>query len=381
MRGVNPSRLAAIAFLFTCAVHASLASTALGVSPEADCARQGYRTVAPGVYIQDFDKTDVTGGIAGLPDRITTDLAPGQSGHVCVGFHNRTGQDVTMRFATHDVGAGRDGAPVPFASGDEVYGAGTWLTLPTTDSVTAEHGELVWLDVAVDVPQDTSGGSAYAGVSAVIDKDANNESKEGTQTRISPSVVVQVFFDVPGDITESGKLEDVRSPRLVWWDGFDLGDIPILERLRGSGIATARYRWKNTGSITDAVSATLTIESSLGGKDVARIQLPERVVLRDASRPFEVTWSKDIPFVGRFEPTLEVTRANGEVVTRELPAIWVIPSWWYLVVLAIALAFPLWWRRRSKRRYAALLERVEAAEARSDQGSGDDWDETSDEWH
>ena len=124
-----------------------------------DASESAYEQVSPGVLIQDFPTTDVTGGIAGLPDRVITDLTPGQAGTVCVGFHNRTGKTISLRFRTHDFGASRTGSPVPSASGDLKYGAGTWLTLPTEDSVELEHGELAWLDVVASVPDDTAGGS------------------------------------------------------------------------------------------------------------------------------------------------------------------------------------------------------------------------------
>jgi hypothetical protein len=339
--------------------HAASAEEA----PAADC-RQ-YRKVAPDVYVQDFDSTDVTGGFAGLPDRVTTGLSAGQSGRVCVGFHNRTGIPATLRFRAHDVGASREGFPVPAAAGDEQYGAASWLTLPATDTVTIEHGELVWLDVAVDVPVDTAGGSAYAGISAIV---ADSEAREQTpdvQTQITPAVVVQVFFDVPGDITRGGRFEDVRSPRIVWWDGFEVGTIPELRRLRGSGVAPIRFGWSNDGSLSDEIGGAVKIESSLGGKEVARIRVPSRIVLRDATRQYETYWSKDIPFIGRFTPTLVMTDATGKEHTKQLDPIWVIPSWWYLLALVLAVGIPLWIRRRSKRRYRELLERVEAAEQRS----------------
>jgi hypothetical protein len=113
---------------------------------------------------------------------------------------------------------------------------------------------------------------------------------------------------------------------------------------------------------------------------VTSIPVPESVVLAGSERDFEATWKNEIPMVGRFTPVLEVAGDNGKVERFELEPIWVIPAWWYLLALALAIALPIWWRRRSRRRYEALLARVEAAEARSDQGDGEDWDEASDDW-
>ncbi len=323
-----------------------------------------YVERSPGVYIQHPEQTDVTGGIAGLPDRLTTDFAPGQSGTICIGFQNRTGAPITLRFDTSDFGASMDGSPVPVGLDDAEHGAGAWLTLPTNHTESLQHGDIIWMDVAVDIPADTAGGSAYAGVSAADGGEVTHT--KGTQAQVSSAVVVQVFFDVPGDITEGGEIIDVRSPRVVWWDGFDLGKIPVLERVRSAGIAPIRWKWRNTGSVSDEPGGSVEITSTLGGREVTTLDVPKRLVMRDSARSFEATWSKDIPFVGRFRPTIVVTDARGRTHTQQLDPIWVIPSWWYLLALVLAIAIPVWLRRRSKRRYRELLARVDAAEARAD---------------
>ncbi|MBC7633881.1 hypothetical protein, partial [Aeromicrobium sp.] len=100
--------------------------------------------------------------------------------------------------------------------------------------------------------------------------------------------------------------------------------------------------------------------------------VPEGIVLRGVTRKFSGTWEDHIPLVGRFTPSLEVTGSDGKVAKQELDAIWVIPSWLYLLALAIALGIPIWLRIRSRRHYSALLARLDAAEARSTDDS-DDW--------
>ncbi|MCW2927968.1 MAG: hypothetical protein JWM86_1936 [Thermoleophilia bacterium] len=349
-------------------------SSALAVDGS-DC--RTYPEVAPRMHVQKFAATDVTGGIAGLPDRVTTDLAPGQRGRVCVGFQNRTGDTITLRFQTTDIGANRDGTPTPSGTGDEEYGAGSWLKLPPKKTVELRHGDLVWLDINVDIPVDTAGGSAYAGVAAMAVDSATVGAPTGSQAKVSPAIVVQVFFDVQGDLKRSGRVAKLRSPRVIWWDGLGIDRVGFLGKLRGPGIAPVRFQWVNDGSVTDQVSGSLRIESSLGGKDVTRIPVPQRIILRGSSREMEATWSNEIPFLGRFTPTLEITGSDGKLHTKELPAIWVIPSWYYLLALVIAFAIPISMRRRSRRRYRELVARLEAAEGRGSVDgdyADEDWD-------
>jgi hypothetical protein len=83
---------------------------------------------------------------------------------------------------------------------------------------------------------------------------------------------------------------------------------------------------------------------------------------------------------GRFTPTLEMRSSNGATRSVEMDPIWVIPSWWYMLALGVAVAVPLGMRRRSKRRYESLLARLEAAEGRTRADSdADSWND-GDEW-
>ncbi|MCW2956821.1 MAG: hypothetical protein JWO69_1690, partial [Thermoleophilia bacterium] len=90
--------------------------------------------------------------------------------------------------------------------------------------------------------------------------------------------------------------------------------------------------------------------------------------------------------VGRFTAVIEMRGSDGSTEKHELPAIWVVPAWWYLVLVLAAFAVPLALRRRSRRRYDELMARVEAAEARSGGAEpadewDQDWDSSSDRTH
>jgi hypothetical protein len=229
--------------------------------------------------------------------------------------------------------------------------------------------------MTADIPSDATAGSYYSAIQGNVLVD------DPKGTSISAGVGVQVFFTIPGDAAAAGKVVDARAPRVIWWDGLELGQLPVLERLRGRESAPVRFSWRNTGDYTDEVKGRVLIESDLGDRDVARLDVDEAVVLRQSERGFKATWASDIPIIGRFTPTIEMRGIDGKTSTVELDPIWVIPSWTYILALIVAIGIPLWWRRRSKRKYATLLARVEAAEARGARDTGDeDWDESSDEW-
>lgn len=335
-----------------------------------------------GSYVQRFDATDITGGIAALPPRTVVSVEPGQQARTCVGFHNRTGRTVSMRFTTRDVIAADDGGPASTERESE-HGASRWLRLPASRVDDVRHGDLVWLALQVEVPLGQRGGSTYSSVVASLTGE-RGAPDGGAVVQSAPEVASQVFFDVPGGVRQTGRIEDARGPRFVWWDGFDIGTLPLLERLRGLGVATVRYDWQNRSDFSEDVRGRVVIESDLTGRDVARLEVDSAIVLRGSERSFRATWSRGIPLLGRFTPTVEVTSETGETVRRELDPIWVIPSWWYLLALVLAIAIPVALRRRSRRRMDALFARVEAAEARSAAHEDEDedrWDEDAEHDH
>ncbi len=366
--------LASSIVLVGCGVASPALAEVVELPPPSDCTE--YPLAPDGSRRRTFASFDASSGIAALPPRTEAELQPGESATYCIGFQNRGEDPKSLKLEVANIAADANGLPSSQREADD-RGAASWVTLPTRKIVDLPSGDIAWLVVKVDVPADSVPGSSYASVLAT---DATPLPKDGAKVQSIPSIASQLFFDIPGDADRAGVVRNIRSPRVIWWDGAGLGDLPVLDRLRGLGIATIRFDWNNTGDFTTGIRGRLEITSDLGGKVVTGVELPEAVVLAGSERAFEVTWKRDIPLVGRFTPVLEVTGEDGKVERFELNPIWVIPAWWYLLGLALAIGLPLWWRRRSRRRYEALLSRVEAAEARSGAEDGEDWDDGSEEW-
>lgn len=341
--------------------------------PAVDCTQ--FPRAADGTRRQTFDAFDPSAGIAAMPPRIVTELAPGESDSYCVGFQNRGADPIDLHLDVVDVGADDEGLPTSQRDAED-RGASRWVTIPTTRIRNLPSGDVAWLEVDVDVPGGALPGSSYA---AILATDAQRPTPSGASAVDAiPSIAAQLFFDIPGDASREGTVTKIDSPRVIWWDGLDLGNVPVLDDLRGLGVAPIRFTFRNTGDFTSDVGGAVVIRSDLAGRQVASLPVTNAVVLRGAERRFSVTWSRDIPLVGRFTPVLEVRTEAGDVDRYELKPIWVIPAWWYLALLMLAIGLPLWWRRRSRRRYEELLARVEAAESRASHdeewADGDEWD-------
>lgn len=315
-------------------------------------------------------------GISGIPPRVAATVRPGTRDSICIAFANGMTQPLTLGLTSSDLAVDETGAPVSGVQ-DGDFGASSWLRMPVRTIRDLLPGQIAWLEVPLAVPEGASPGSWYAAVTAST---RHAGPKGGTGVGSIGGVAIQILFTIPGETKVGGHVTEVRSPRLLWWDGLRLGRVPVLDKLRGLRIAPIRFTWVNDGSTSDAITGRIVIRSSLTGHVVERVDLPRstQLVLRGSSRKFEATWADNIPLVGRFRPTIELTRHDGTKVNKELPAIWVIPSWWYVVGVLVAVVLPSWLWYRSRQRYWDLVARVDAAEGRNDVEYGDDYDDEFD---
>jgi hypothetical protein len=353
-----------------CAPTAVAASNEAALVTPANC-RNGAPH-ADGTTRQPSARLKDASGLSGIPPRHDITFDGGRQQQVCVGFQNRSATPADLVLRVDNVGVDEKGAPFSRPE-DASYGAGDWVTLPTRRARDVQPGEIAWLLVDVDVPTDAVAGSWYASIMATQVAPQGGAANQVTQ---APAVIVQLFFNIPGDGTRGGDINEVRAPRVVWWDGWKVSSIRFMDRFRGQGIAPVRFTWRNGGDYSDTRGGQLVVSSSLTGKVVERVDIPEKVVLRGSERDFEAIWKRNIPMVGRFTAVIEMRGSDGSTEKHELPAIWVVPAWWYLLLVLAAFAVPLALRRRSRRRYDELMARVEAAEARSGgAGPADEWDQ------
>lgn len=339
-----------------------------------------YPLAPDGSRRQEFRDVTVTDQVAATPPRVVTQLDRGERSVFCVAFQNRTGEPIDFELSIENVGADDKGYPATF-QGDIDFGAASWISTSTDEIRDLPHGDRAWIEIDAAVPSDAVTGSSYA---AIVATTKPSGESSGNQVQAIPSLAIQIVFDVPGNVDLSGSVRNIRSPRVIWWDGIGVSKLPVFDDLRGLGIAPIRMTWKNEGNATNIVGGQVVITSDFGGKTVATLPITKRVILRGAEFPLSTTWSKDIPLVGKFTPTLHLTDQSGVTKKTKLDPIWVIPAWWYLLLVLLAIALPVWWRRRSRQRYEDLLARVEAAESQSVgddvDGDGDDWDDPSERW-
>lgn len=285
------------------------------------------------------------------PPAIAVKAQPGETVSLCVSIASRRSKQSTILLSGLDVEPSKNGRVV-FTLGeisrDARFGTGAWIALPF-DEFLIDPGDDVVLPFTIRVPEDAAPGSNYLalGAKAVAARTTSDEGSVGVGAQLA------VFIDVqlPGALDRKLVVDQVRGPgRLLWHDRS----------------ARVRFRARNVGPQTENVKAQLTLTPTFHvGKDLGVLRYERARVLRGGNRDFSDSF-RGHPWIGRFVPELRVTSEQGTVV-KQLPAVWILPPWWYLAIVFVLIAIAVWVTIRHRRRQWAQYLDDEDADAFDDE--------------
>jgi hypothetical protein len=233
-----------------------------------------------------------------------------------------------------------------------------WVGFPGFDrQLQLEPGQQVLFPASVRIPRDARPGtySLGIGVSQRISAPATNVADApSTQVRLRAILPSVVILRVPGEVESDVRLSHLQAPRLVW-----SGQHP-----------TFSVRVKNVGDTDLRIDGKVGLSSFLSSAGrTLNAKGPEKgfETLPGGTRELKMRWA-DPPLLGWFRPELVVVggKGSGVRVTDNLDTVFVLPPWWLLVLLALAIWLPIRARRKrrgdegwNERRLARARERVE----------------------
>jgi hypothetical protein len=234
-----------------------------------------------------------------------------------------------------------------------------WVRMPLKRYQLLGPATKLRFPVTVQVPNDARPGTYALGL--VVSQRIGGGAIAGLETneamvRLGADLASQLVIRVPGEAVSDLRVRDVESPRIVWG-----GERPVF----GAMVY-------NEGDTLLAVDAELQLDAFIGTarRDVAT---ESQNLLPGGRRAVSMTWS-DPPLFGWFTPKLVVVGGTGSGVRveRNLPTVWVLPPWWFLVLFALAIIVPTWRLLRRRRdpawqeqRRRQSIERVEARKRRA----------------
>lgn len=315
-------------------IAAVAAIGAIALTPAPAAAAQSTCT-----YRNNAVETTRNGTLSFGPARKEIDAIPGTLEKIDVTIANRNDLPLTIGIRPTDLAPTDDAFVKPVKKSP--YGAASWIESPVTQ-VVLQPGQQCDYKVTVRVPKNAPVGSSYAGLVAEIVP----QKCSGTAcVQTIASAVAQILIDIPGDIKRSGNIA-----AFVPGQTFRLG---------GGEPINFTVTYQNTGTVSDHLRGTVTIDS-IFGTTVATMNFREIIVLRDSTRSFKVQW-KNPPVVGLFRAQLdlETDAGNAQKTSRRIS---VLPAPWILGVVVLVIVLPpliVWYRRRKD--WMKYLDGSEAA--------------------
>jgi len=219
------------------------------------------------------------------------------------------------------------------------YGAKDWVN-PELVEVTIKHGERIYVNVEINVPQNADTGDHYCSVLVTAVKD-DIDLKEQSESS-SPNITVKsrvgslFYIKVAGDIVEDGNLESFKTDKTKYEKA------PINFSLV----------FRNNGNIRLQPSGKIVIKNSKD-KQVEVINIEPFNVLRNSVKLSNFQW-RDKFLLGSYTATLTLDRGYGEeqdIMTTEFSVIpWSDIIIVVSVLVALLAASILIKKQRNKRR-------------------------------
>ena len=237
----------------------------------------------------------------------------------------------------------------PAAAKDPTRNPTSWVRFPF-ETLTLRARSVATFDVAISAPADARPGAH----SVLLAFNVPTTSSSGDAPGVSGvgGAASTIVLRVPGATTPDVRISGVSGPRLV----------------RGGETTRFRARVVNKGDTALDLDAQVQLRT-LWGSSGRLLRTDSQLVLPGGRRSIEIAYS-DPPLFGRYAPRLTVVGGKGSDlrITREMPVVWVLPPWWFLVALLAALALPIWiwWHRRhdDARRIAKEASRTARARER-----------------
>lgn len=271
---------------------------------------------------------------AGPSTFLVEGLSPGTTYRHCFYVFNRHADPRTFEFEGVDVTGSLD-PDVRLETLDQPVLLGSWIRLPET-RLELGPGERAVVPYELAVPPQPPAGTVTGGIRIT---DVTGEDTETTTVRKSLVLQVQTTFE--GGIERKVKVSDVKAPRLLL-RGID------ADRYR------VRYVVANEGTVVDVITQRLRVEG-LFGRKVADVRRAPDVLAPRSAQHGELEW-EGLPWIGRYEPRIEVATQDG-ASTVTLPTLWIVPPWPYIAAVALlVLALVVGIVRRRRAGWRAYLD-------------------------
>lgn len=266
------------------------------------------------------------------PTSIGIEVSPGQIITKTLQLTNRRGKEQKFNIEIEDFqGSLDDPTQTVVLQGEKVgkYSAKNWVTTELSE-FTTQHGERLFFDVTIKVPEIADPGDHYVSVLASAPPDkGKGDLGEGQNVLITSRVGALFFIKVKGDIKEEGALQSFQNRKKFYDDnmGKNWYDFETTVPMR--------LLFQNTGSVRIRPSGKIEVKDWFGRK-AGEVNILPFNMLRESSRYIEQNWHPTGFLFGKYTATLTLNRGYGNLSDTKSVTFWVI-QWKKLLAGLLAL--------------------------------------------
>lgn len=230
-------------------------------------------------FEKEMTKSDAEGTFTVMPSKIEGELKPGERRIEKIKVINRFGKKMNFVVETEDITR---------SSGTE-SSAANWVT-PEVNNFELEQGEMISMNVTIDVPTNIDAGGHYAGVYIrAIDPNGVVNSKTGTSVQIQSRIGIPILAVTGEEVEEKGKFK-LKSEK-----GF-----------YNHGPVNLTAYFENTGTVHQRPEGKIVI-TNMFGKKITEFDIDGLRVLPGEKSERMEQWPKKWLWGIKYTATAEVT--------------------------------------------------------------------------
>ncbi|HEX4799004.1 MAG TPA: hypothetical protein VFV22_00505 [Candidatus Paceibacterota bacterium] len=256
-------------------------------------------------------------GITIIPASIEKPADPGTTLNETLKVTNESQEEREYYIYKRDIkGVEEGGVPVFAEEGAEKtgYEMSEWIALPS-DKIKIGAQQSVEIPVVLNIPQEATPGSHFAGVFVSLEPPRLREMGAGVGYEIASVFSIRIS----GDIDDSARIRSLSTDKLV----YSSKKVEFVARV------------ENQGNILIRPRGPLTITSMFGKKEVVTVNDNLAGVFPKSARDLKFTWESEGTGFGKYEAVLALVY-DGEDGQRTIDAthtFWVFPTKILLSVL------------------------------------------------
>jgi tetrahydromethanopterin S-methyltransferase subunit B len=245
------------------------------------------------------------------PGRAELVIRPGQTVVYEMSVSNRISDGRIFNLEIEDIAGSADATRSVVFLGDQrgPYTLKDYISFPA-NSFNLDLGDRARIPVTISIPADAEPGGYYGGVLVSTIKDeGSNDSDSSARSPIIARIGTLFFITVPGEVSKSGTLVDVRTvSNSLWYE---------------SGPITFNVSFENTGSVHLNPYGEIRI-NNLFGEEVGFVELEPWFVLPKSLRSRDIVWDREMLF-GRYTATVSINRGYDDIIDTATVTFYVLP--------------------------------------------------------